>query len=288
MSDSNGIFGNKSSINVACCQIEPKIGDTDVNIENTLSWIEKAASVGSKLIILPELCVSGYVFNTRNEAFQNAEKVPGGRSIKSWEEVANQNDVYLVAGVAEVQNSILYNTSVLIGPSGYIGKYRKLHLWFEEKLFFEQGDMGLPLFKLPFGRLAMMVCYDMWFPEVARIYASMGADIITIPTNWPKKRTELTDITDNLIISQSHMNGVFIAASDRVGYERGIRFHGRSIITSNRGVVLGGPASETSEELIIAKCNLSDSRVKQSNRLNNIFGDRRGDIYDLTLGYRGQ
>jgi predicted amidohydrolase len=84
------------------------------------------------------------------------------------------------------------------------------------------------------------------------------------------------------------MNGVFIAASDRVGYERGVRFHGRSIITSNRGVVLGGPASEISEELIIAKCNLSDSRVKQSNKLNNIFGDRRGDIYDLTLGYRGQ
>jgi predicted amidohydrolase len=276
---------------VACCQIEPRIGAIDVNLENTVSWIEKAASIGSKLIILPELCVSGYVFNSRDEAFQNAEKVPGGRSIKSWEEVAAQNEVYLVAGIAEIQESSLYNTSVLIGPSGYIGKYRKLHLWFEEKLFFEPGDTGMPLFKLPFGRLAMMVCYDMWFPEVARIYALKGADIITVPTNWPKVKTESSAITDNLIVSQSHMNGVFIAASDRIGNERRARarvcFRGRSIITSNRGEVIGGPASETLEEIIMAKCNLSESRVKQSNRLNNIFGDRRGDVYDLNLGYRG-
>jgi predicted amidohydrolase len=272
---------------VACCQIEPRIGAIDVNLENTVSWIEKAASIGSKLIILPELCVSGYVFNSRDEAFQNAEKVPGGRSIKSWEEVAAQNEVYLVAGIAEIQESSLYNTSVLIGPSGYIGKYRKLHLWFEEKLFFEPGDTGMPLFKLPFGRLAMMVCYDMWFPEVARIYALKGADIITVPTNWPKVKTESSSITDNLIVSQSHMNGVFIAASDRIGNERGVSFRGRSIITSNRGEVIGGPASETLEEIIMAKCNLSESRVKQSNRLNNIFGDRRVDVYDLNLGYRG-
>jgi predicted amidohydrolase len=126
----------------------------------------------------------------------------------------------------------------------------------------------------------------MWFPEVARIYALKGADIITVPTNWPKVKTESSSITDNLIVSQSHMNGVFIAASDRIGNERGVSFRGRSIITSNRGEVIGGPASETLEEIIMAKCNLSESRVKQSNRLNNIFGDR-GDVYDLNLGYRG-
>jgi predicted amidohydrolase len=127
----------------------------------------------------------------------------------------------------------------------------------------------------------------MWFPEVARIYALKGADIITIPTNWPKVKTESTGITDNLIISQSHMNGVFIAACDRIGNERDVIFRGRSIITSNRGDVIAGPASENLEEIIMAKCNLSEARVIQSNRLNNIFSDRRRDVYDLSIIYRG-
>jgi predicted amidohydrolase len=282
INDIGRVLGKESLVTVACCQLEPKIGERDINLESTLLWIEKAVSNGANLIILPELCISGYVFNSRQEAFQLADKVPEGSSIKSWENLAKQNNVYIVAGIAEIQDSSLFNTSVLIGPNGYIGKYRKLHLWFEEKLFFEPGDIGMPLFKLPFGRLAMMVCYDMWFPEMARIYSLMGADIITIPTNWPKVDTELSNITDNLIISQSHMNGVFIAASDRVGNERDVVFRGRSIITSNKGKVIGGPASESMEEIIMTNCNLSDSRVKQSNRLNNKFGDRRVDVYNLT------
>lgn len=281
------IIGEESLLEVACCQIEPRIGLIDENLEKTLLWIDKAASVGSNLIVLPELCVSGYVFKSRTEAFENAEVVPKGRAIFAWEEIAKQLDIYIVAGIAEKQGSTLYNTSVLIGPDGYIGKYRKLHLWFEEKLFFEPGDLGLPLFKVPFGRLGMMICYDMWFPEVSRIYTSMGADLLVIPTNWPigEDPNGLVDITDNLIISHSHINGVFIAACDRVGEERSIKFKGRSIITSNTGEVLNGPASATCEEIVNARCNLSDSRIKQKNKLNNILLDRRTDIYNQTLGY---
>jgi predicted amidohydrolase len=286
--NNNRITGEESIINVACCQIEPKIGMADENLDKTLSWIKKAAAEGANLIILPELCVSGYVFNSRVEAFQNAEAVPGGKSVNSWVELASQHDIYLVAGIAEKHCSSLYNTSVLIGPAGYIGKYRKLHLWFEEKLFFEPGDLGLPLFKVPFGRLGMMVCYDMWFPEISRIYSTMGADIITIPTNWPKYEHSIVGITDKIIVSQSHMNGVFIAACDRVGKERDVEFLGRSIITSNAGNVLSGPASATAEEIIMSRCNISDSRIKRSNKLNDRFGDRRTDVYDKTLGYQNQ
>ena len=111
--------GEESILNVACCQIEPKIGMTDENLDKTLSWIEKAAAEGANLLILPELCVSGYVFNSRIEAFQNAEAVPGGKSVNSWVELASQHDIHLVAGIAEKHCSTLYNTSVLIGPKGY-------------------------------------------------------------------------------------------------------------------------------------------------------------------------
>ena len=133
----------------------------------------------------------------------------------------------------------------------------------------------------------MMICYDMWFPEVPRIYSSMGADIIVIPTNWPIEEdpNKLVDITDNLIITHSHINGVFIAACDRVGEERKVKFKGRSIITSNTGEILDGPASSIHEEIVMARCNLTDSRIKQKNKLNNICSDRRIDVYDQTLGY---
>jgi predicted amidohydrolase len=281
------IAGKESMLKMACCQIEPKIGMKHQNLEKTLSWIEKATSMGSQLIVLPELCISGYVFNSRGEAFDNAELVPGGRSVKAWEDVARQNGIYIVAGIAEKQDTALFNTAVLIGPQGYIGKYRKLHLWFEEKLFFEPGNTGLPVFNVPFGRLGMMICYDMWFPELPRIYASLGVDLLVIPTNWPKSResNQLVDITDKIIISHSNINGIFIAACDRVGEERGVAFKGRSIITSNHGVIIDGPASATSEEIVKASCNLSAARKKQSSEFNNILGDRRTDVYDQTLGY---
>jgi predicted amidohydrolase len=282
------ILGYESQVDLACLQIEPKVGMMEENLEKTLVWIERASSLGNKILVLPELCVSGYVFNSRAEAFELSEGVPGGKSIDAWEESAIQNNIYIVAGIAEKQGSSLYNSSVLIGPEGYIGKYRKLHLWFEENLFFEPGNMGLPIFNLPFGRMGMMVCYDMWFPEVPRILSLRGADLIVIPTNWPygKDPKKLLDITDSLIKSHSHINGVFIAACDRVGMERGVKFKGRSIITSHTGEVLEGPASAVKEEMVIAKVNLSDSRIKQRNKINNHLRDRRRDIYDEILGYK--
>jgi predicted amidohydrolase len=169
-----------------------------------------------------------------------------------------------------------------------LGKYRKLHLWNEEKLFFEPGDLGLPLFHTPMGRLGMLICNDMWFPEIPRIYALLGADLLAIPTNWPwqRKSNENADITDKLLVSHAHLNGVYIAACDIVGFERGTRFKGRSIIISNNGDILAGPASGEDEEIIKAECNIIDSRRKQRSGLDDLFGDRRTDIYDRLLGYK--
>ena len=158
-----------------------------------------------------------------------------------------------------------------------------MHLWYEEKLFFERGNTGLPTFNLPYGRVAMMVCYDMWFPEVPRIYTLAGVDFIAIPTNWPEDpiNERVEDITDKIIATHSHTNKVTIAACDRVGVERGVKFKGRSIITKIDGAILAGPASSDKEEIIYAKCNLMESRNKTLNYLNNSIYDRRTDIYNL-------
>ncbi len=278
----------ESLVTVACCQIEPHVGEKDENVEKTLMFANEAVDQGAGVVLLPELANTGYMFNTRREAFRLAEVVPGGETIQRWEELAKDRGVYLAAGIAEREGYSLYNTSILIGPDGFIGSYRKLHLWNREKLFFEPGDLGLPVFHTPVGRLGMIVCYDMWFPELIRIYALQGADLILNVTNWVAGSEAERDsrVTEAVCVAQAHLSSVFVAAADRIGVERGQPFLGRSMIVSPTGEVLAGPASFDEEEIVYAECNLSEARKrKRKTRLNHVVHDRRTDVYDVLLGY---
>lgn len=278
----------ESLVKVACCQIEPRVGEKDRNIKQTLEFLDAAVNEGADVILLPELSNTGYVFETRQEAFELSEEVPEGKTTRIWEDYARANSLYVAAGICEQEGAKLYNSSVLLGPEGYIGKYRKLHLWNREKLFFEPGDIGLPVFHTPIGRLAMYVCYDMWFPELTRIYAMQGADLILNLTNWVSSENEAEDtrLTQAVCVANAHLNAVFIAAADRIGVERKQPFLGRSMIVSPSGGILAGPASHDREEIIYALCNLSEARNrKRKGRLNHIVLDRRTDIYDTLLGY---
>jgi N-carbamoylputrescine amidase len=278
----------ESSVKIACCQIEPRVGLKEENVKKTLRFAEMAIDNGAKVILLPELSNTGYVFGTRSEAYELSEEVPEGETTRTWEEYARAHGVYIAAGISEREEDRLYNSSVLLGPDGYIGKYRKLHLWNREKLFFEPGDLGLPVFHTPLGRLAMYICYDMWFPEMTRIYSIQGADLILNVTNWVSSEKEAEDsrLTEAVCVASAHLNAVFIAAADRIGVEREQPFLGRSMIVSPSGEVLGGPASHDQEEIVYAECNLSEARLrKRKTKLNHIVLDRRTDVYDALLGY---
>jgi predicted amidohydrolase len=278
----------ESLIKIACCQIEPHVGQKEENVDKTIRFAKEASNHGAHIILLPELANTGYVFETREEAFDLAEVVPGGETSRRWEEFARDRGVYLAAGIAEREGSQLYNSSVLIGPDGYIGSYRKLHLWNREKLFFEPGDLGLPVFHTPLGRMAMYVCYDMWFPEITRIYALQGVDLILNVTNWVAGSEAERDsrVTEAVCVANAHLSSIFIAAADRIGVERGQPFLGRSMIASPTGEVLAGPASFDGEEIIYAECNLAEARTrKRRTRLNHVVHDRRTDVYDVLLGY---
>ena len=167
---------------VACLQFEPVVGAKAHNIALGLKHIEAAAARGAQLIVLPELANSGYMFATRAEAFAQAEPVPGGPTCEAWMAAAARLGVTLVAGVAERDGEVLYNAAVVIGPSGWIGTFRKVHLWNAENLFFEPGNLGFPVFKTPLGRVGVAICYDIWFPEVMRTLSSMGAEVLLHPT----------------------------------------------------------------------------------------------------------
>jgi predicted amidohydrolase len=279
---------DEALVKIACIQMEPIVGEKERNVRRTLDLVQRAAAQGARLIVLPELCNSGYVFESREEAFALAEEVPNGPTCTAWTEMAHTHGLHLVAGITERDGSVLYNAAVVIGPSGHVGTFRKVHLWNEENLFFEPGNLGFPVFRTPLGRIGTFICYDGWFPESYRLCALQGADIVCIPTNWvpipgqPEEREAMANI---LCMAAAHANSMFVAAADRVGVERCQPFIGQSIIVSYTGWPIGGPASPDREETIYADANLADARRKRNwNEYNQVLRDRRTDVYDEMLG----
>ena len=278
----------ESIVKIACCQMEPIVGNKSDNLKKSIQMIQEAASNGANLIVLPELCNSGYVFETREEAFELSEEIPSGESCKSWSKICKKLGVHIVAGINERAGDLLYNSSVVIGPNDYVGTFRKVHLWNEENLFFEPGDLGFPVFKTPIGRISCHICYDSWFPESYRLAALQGADIVCVSTNWvpiPGQDKDREAMANILVMAAAHVNSVFIAAADRIGTERGQPFIGQSLIASYTGWPIGGPASTDKEEIIYAEANLSDARRKRNwTEYNQPLRDRRKDVYGEMLG----
>jgi predicted amidohydrolase len=278
----------ESVVHVACVQMEPVVGAKDANVAKSLALIARAAAQGANLIVLPELANTGYVFDSRREAFALAETVPGGPTTRAWEAIAARLDLHIVAGIAEADGDALYNSAVLVGPQGTIGTFRKMHLWAAENLFFEPGNLGFPVFQTRIGRIGMAICYDAWFPETFRLAALQGADIVCVPTNWvpiPGQDPRREAMANILVMAAAHSNSMFIACADRVGTERGQPFVGQSLVVGYTGWPVAGPASRDDEEIIIAEINLSDARRKRNwNDFNQVLRDRRQDTYDEMLG----
>jgi predicted amidohydrolase len=279
---------SEAPVKIACIQMEPVVGKKDENVKRSVELVQQAAAHGARLVVLPELCNSGYVFESREEAFALAEEIPHGGTCTAWIDAARRHGLHLVAGISEREGQALYNAAVVVGPSGYVGTFRKVHLWGAENLFFEPGNLGFPVFKTPLGRIGTFICYDGWFPESYRLCALQGADVVCIPTNWvpiPGQDDKREAMANVLCMAAAHSNSIFVAAADRVGVERGQPFIGQSVIVSYTGWPIGGPASPDREEIIYAEANLADARRKRNwNEYNQVLRDRRIDVYDEMLG----
>jgi predicted amidohydrolase len=278
----------ESTLRIACLQMEPRVGRKEANVARALELLQQAAQAGAQLAVLPELCNSGYVFETREEAFALAEELPAGPTSRAWLEAARNHSMVIVAGIAEREGEALYNSAAVVSPRGYLGTYRKNHLWGAENLFFEPGNLGVPVFHIGPGRIACAICYDIWFPEIFRMAALQGADLLCVATNWvpmPEQPSHLPVMANLLAMGGAHSNSMFVAAADRIGVERGQPFLGHSLIVSHTGWPLAGPASLDREEMLIADINLSDARRKRSlNEFNHLVRDRRADLYGDMAG----
>lgn len=281
-----------SPVKVAAIQFDPQVGveNKSANLGQTVERIREAASEGARLVVLPELANTGYSFDTRDEAYAHAEEVPSGPACTAWSKEACDLDIYIVAGVAEVEDIYMYDTAVLIGPDGFIGKYRKTHLWNREKLFFTPGD-EYPVFETKIGRIGLLICWDIWLPEVPRILAAQGADVICSVNNWVWTPPPLFDEAGNcmasyLTMAASHCSCVPIVAANRVGEERGGTFLGCSLITGTNGWPIGGIADARSDGTLYADLDLMATRSAVAwSELNDLSRDRRTDLYSPLLGY---
>lgn len=269
-------------IRVSCIQFEPQLGAVADNVARASDLVRAAAAEGGRLIVLPELASTGYVFESAAEAAALAETVPDGPTTRAWAALAAELGVHIVAGIAESAGDVLYNAAVIVGPEGYIGTYRKAHLWDQENVFFAKGDLGFPVFDTALGKVGVAICYDGWFPETFRRLALGGAEIVCIPTNWvpmPDQPEGEAAMANTLHRAAAHTNGLFIACADRVGIERGQPFEGQSLIIGATGWPLAGPASRDRTEILSALVDLDAAGRKDLNAFNSLLRDRRTDIY---------
>jgi len=252
-------------------QFHPELGNIDKNIERLDSFLDEAK--GADLIVLPELVSTGYNFLSRNDALACAENINSSRFVEFLNAKAKQHNINIVAGLNEKVEDKLFNTTVLMGPNGYVGKYQKIHLFMNEKDIFETGAVGLPVFDLGFARVAMLICFDYYFPEIWRIVGMKGADIVCHPSNL------LTQNAHKTLPAQAFMNRLFIITSNRIGTERDLTFNGTSFISDPNGNVLV-KASEDFEEVKIIEFDPLQSRNKFITPRNHAFDDRHPDLYN--------
>jgi len=275
---------------VAAIQTEPVLGDVDTNLTRQSDAVQQAVAGGARLVVLPECSTGGYMFSSRDEAIAVAEDVDraDGPALSAWASWARGHDLYLVGGLVERAGDALYNTAVLVGPEGVVGRYRKAHTWGVDRTIYEPGDLGFPVYDTAIGRVGMLICYDIWFPECGRLLALQGADIVALPCNWvpvPTQHPGVPTLANQLCMTMAHTNLVHVVAASRVGTERGQGFIGSSIIVDHTGAPLAGPASGTDEALLTAIIDPVGSRVeRRGNPFNQPLRDRRTDLYAEMLG----
>lgn len=257
---------------LAVIQTDPKFGEVTANVRDALAMAE---GVAADLLVLPELCNTGYNFVSKQEVTKLAEP-PDGPTFQAFESYARKSSRYVVYGFAEKSGRSYYNSAAIVGPEGIVGLYRKVHLYNKEGLFFSPGDLGFQVFRLPFGTVGVMICFDWIYPEAARTLAIKGAQLIAHPSNL------VMPYCPDAMVTRCLENRVFAATADRVGVEDrgGLKFEyrGMSEIVSPKGEILQR-LGESEPGVAMAELDLSAAKNKKINAYNDLLRDLRPEVY---------
>ncbi len=257
---------------VAAIQYEPTLGEKEKNVTDLLHLVEEAAQHNARLIVLPEMATTGYCWESRTEIAPYVEPIPGPTTDR-FQQLAAQYDCYITISLAEVDptTDVYYNSLALIGPYGLIGTYRKIHSYISEPRWARDGDLDIPVWETPLGRLAGLICQDAAFFEAARIPALRKADVLLFPTNWLEEKCP-----SSWWMARAFENGVYFIAADRYGIERGVQFSGGSCVIDPDGAVQD--YLDSGEGIVYGEVDLNRSRDKSwGSSQGEIIGDRLAD-----------
>jgi predicted amidohydrolase len=267
---------------IAVCQLALSVGDVAANRAAATAAVAEAAEHGADLVVLPELCDTGYVFSGPAEARALAAPTADSPTLRHWRALSVRYATAIAAGFCELgDDGRLYNSAAVVSGDEILTVYRKAHLWDAEKLVFTPGDGPPPVVDLPFGRAGLMICYDLEFPEWVRLAALGGADVITAPVNWPATDVPTGERPSDVVRVQAEasMNRVFIAVADRCRAERGVSWVGGTVIVSPDGYPVAGPVTADRPAVLAASCDLAEARDKRVSTRNDVLTDRRPALY---------
>lgn len=272
---------------IACVQMDCQISDKDSNLRQVRNRLQEAAGQGAQLVIFPECILTGYCFESKEEAWPLAETLPGP-STATLAQDCRQLKVWTVVGMLESRpdDGAMFNVCALVGPHGLAAVYRKIHLpYLGLDRFSTPGDRPFAVHDLGDLRLGMTICYDGSFPESARVLTLLGADLVVLPTNWPAGASRTAEVA---VPTRALENHIYYAACNRIGEERGFGFIGRSQIVACDGSHL---AQSHNAEPAILYAQIDPQRARQK-RIVNIPGkyevdrlaDRRPQMYGPLCG----
>lgn len=258
----------------AALEVDVRLGDVDGNLGRIRAALERGVATGAKLVVLPELATSGYVFADIAEAAACALNRDDPR-IDALRDALPPSAV-TVLGYLEGDGEKLYNSAVVLTRDAVIGHYRKAHLWDREREIFDVGDSAGAIFDTPVGRVAVAICYDNEFPEVPRGLALEGADVLALPVNWPLVPRPDGEHAPEVVqaMASARASRLPTVIADRVGSERGVAWTGGTTVIDGDGWIAAVP----DDGIALADLRLTPGDKSLSER-NDLFGDRRSDLY---------
>lgn len=267
-----------SKYRVAAIQYEPTLGKKEKNVTALLHLVEEAAQHEARLIVLPEMVTTGCCWESRSEIAPFVEPIPGPTT-GCFQHIATNYGCFIAISLPEVDPSteVYYNSMALIGPEGLIGTYRKIHSYISEPRWARDGDLGMPVWETPLGRLAALICMDAEYFESARIPALHGADVLLFPTSWLDQKSP-----SGIWIARAFENGVYFIGANRYGSERGTQFSGGSCILNPDGSIQA--YLDNGEGIVYGEVDLSQCRDKswgpgKEEPWGNRLADRRPSEY---------
>ncbi len=265
---------------VGIVQFAPVLGEPRSSIERLESTLSGMDQVD--LLVVPELSNSGYKFVSQQQAREAAETIGEGLFSDYIRRKSRELNCHIVAGMNERAGDRLYNSAILAGPEGIIGKYRKMHLYLNEPDFFEPGDTAPTVHDVNGVKVSILICFDWAFPEVWRMAALAGAQVICHPSNIVTPQRALTGLGGHALC-----NRVFIVTANRIGTEGDLTFGGMSTVISPSGGIIA-QAVPDGTAVVVAEIDTSKALDKNLTHRNHVLNDRRPEMYRSLVENRGE